>query len=504
MMQQIVETLQSFAQQHLGQILVALAILVGGWLVALVISALFRLALKRTEIDNRLAQWLVGEEKIEGIDVEKWMARLLFYLLMVFVLVGFFQALGLTLVTEPLNRFLNQVFEYLPRLIAPIILLLGAWMLATGLRFVVHRVLTAARLDDRLGHGAGMDDDQAIPIAKTISDSVYWLIFLLALPAVLSILDLQGLLSPVQSMVDKVLAFLPHLFAALLILAVGWLLARIVQRVVSNLLAAVGLDRLSAQVGLDTALGDQKLSRLLGLVLYVLILIPVLIASLNALQLDAITSPASAMLDTILSALPLVFAAALVLTIAFFVGRLVSGLLTNVLAGIGFDGILEKLGLGSAPSEGRARPSQLAGNLVLVAIMLFASIEAVNLLGFEVLGTLIAEFLVFAGQVALGLVIFAVGLFLANLAARTIEAGASAQAALLAMAARVSILVLAGAMSLRQMGLANEIIVLAFGLLMGAIAVAAAIAFGIGGRDLARTTLEGWAARLDAGSDSSA
>lgn len=503
-MTQIVEQLRAFAQENLGQILVALAILIGGWLVALVISALFRLALKRTEIDNRLAQWLVGEERIEGVDVEKWMARLLFYLLMLFVLVGFFQALGLTLITEPLNRFLNQVFGYLPRLIAPAILLLGAWMLATGLRYVVHRVLTAARLDQRLGQEAGIEDEEAIPLARTISDSLYWLIFLLALPAVLSILDLEGLLRPVQSMVDKVLAFLPQLFAALLILAVGWLLARIVQRLVSNLLAAVGLDRLSAQVGLDTALGDQKLSRLLGLVLYVLILIPVLIASLNALQLDAITSPASAMLNTILSALPLVFAATLVLTIAFFVGRLVSGLLTNVLAGVGFDGIMEKLGLGSAPTEGRARPSQLAGNLVLVAIMLFASTEAVNLLGFEVLGTLIAEFLVFAGQVALGLVIFGVGLFLANLAARTIESGATAQAGILAMAARVSILVLSSAMALRQMGLANEIIVLAFGLLLGAIAVAAAVAFGIGGRDLARQSLENWVQRLEGDSRPSA
>ena len=60
------------------------------------------------------------------------------------------------------------------------------------------------------------------------------------------------------------------------------------------------------------------------------------------------------------------------------------------------------------------------------------------------------------------------------------------------MIARVAILVLAGAMSLRQMGLANEIVVLAFGLIVGAVAVAAAIAFGIGGRDVAKRKLEEW------------
>jgi hypothetical protein len=250
-------------------------------------------------------------------------------------------------------------------------------------------------------------------------------------------------------------------------------------------------------VGLDKALGEQKLSGLAGLVLYILILVPVLVASLNALSLDAITRPASQMLSTFLAALPLVFAAALVILIAYLVGRVVAGLVTNLLAGVGFNMVLVRLGVGAEPEEGRQTPSQIAGNLVMVAIMLFATIEAVDVLGFAVLSGLVAQFLVFAGHVLLGLVIFAVGLFLANLAAKTVKASTASQAPVLAVAARVSILVLAGAMALRQMGLANEIITLAFGLLLGAIAVAVAIAFGIGGRDLAAETLRRWRQRME-------
>ena len=136
-------------------------------------------------------------------------------------------------------------------------------------------------------------------------------------------------------MIDKVLAFLPNLLAATLILAAGWLLARVIQRVVSNLLAAVGADRLAENTGVASALGEQKLSGLIGLLLYVFILIPVLVAALNTLRLDAITAPASDMLQTLLAALPLLFGAALVLVIAFFVGRVVAGVVANVLAGIG-------------------------------------------------------------------------------------------------------------------------------------------------------------------------
>jgi hypothetical protein len=273
---------------------------------------------------------------------------------------------------------------------------------------------------------------------------------------------------------------------------VGWFIARIVQRIVSNLLAAVGADRFSERVGLSKLLGEQQLSGVVGLVVYILILIPVLIAALNALALDAVTEPATAMLDDILAAFPAIFAAALLLAIAYAVGRVVSGLVANLLAGVGFDRLPARLGLGEAPAEGGQTPSQVVGTLVLVAIMLFASIEALELLDFGAVAELVTRFTAFAGQVILGLIIFAIGLYLANLAAKTVRASGAAQAGLLAMVARIAILALSGAMALRQMGLANEIINLAFGLLLGAVAVAAALAFGLGGRQVASRELEEW------------
>jgi hypothetical protein len=318
------------------------------------------------------------------------------------------------------------------------------------------------------------------------------LVFLLFLPAVLDALALEGLLEPIQVMISKVLGFLPNIFAAGLILAIGWFVARVVQRIVSNLLAAIGADRLSEQVGLDAVLGKKQLSELLGLVIYVLILIPVLIATLNALALEAITRPAANMLNTILTAIPAVFAAALVVVVTYVMGRLVARLISDLLTDIGFNAILARLGLGKEPAEGERTPSEVVGYLVLIAIMLFASIEGLRLLGFDAVANLVTQFTTFAGQVILGLIIFAIGLYLANLAVEAVRTSGAAQAGLLVLATRVSILVLAGAMALRQMGLANEIINLAFGLLLGAIAVAVALAFGLGGREIAARELGKW------------
>ncbi len=490
-MQVILDQITRLVGAYIPNLVAALAILIIGWLVALILSAVVRGVLRRTTLDNRLARWIVGEEAAKAVEMERQISRGVYYLIMIFVLIAFFQTLGLTIITEPLNQLLIQVFQYAPRLLGAGLLLLIAWIVASALRLIISRVLTAAKIDERLGSSAALEEER-VPLAQTLGNAMYWLVFLLFLPAVLNALELEGLLQPVQGMINQILGFLPNIFAAGLILAVGWFVARIVQQIVSNLLAAIGADQLSERVGLAPVLGKQRLSGLLGLVLYVLILIPVLIAALNALALEAVTQPASNMLNLILDAIPAIFAAALVLVIAYVVGRVVAGLITNLLTGVGFNAVLARLGLGKEPAEGERTPSEVVSYLVLVVIMLFAAIEASRLLGFVLLADLVAQFTAFAGQVILGLIIFAIGLYLANLAARTVQASGAAQAGWLAMAARVSIMVLAGAMALRQMGLANEIINLAFGLLLGAIAVAVALAFGLGGREIAAREVEGW------------
>jgi hypothetical protein len=245
------------------------------------------------------------------------------------------------------------------------------------------------------------------------------------------------------------------------------------------------------------ALGDQRLSALLGLIVYILLLIPVLLAALNALDLAALTLPVSNMLDTLLAALPNLFAAVLLLAIAYVGGRLVGALVMNLLAAAGFDSLPRRLGLaapaaaGAAATGGRT-PSEVAGGLVLAAVMVFAAMEASRLLGFGLLAALLAEFLVFAGRILVGLVIFAVALWLADMAAGVVRASAVPQPRLLSLLTRVAVLVLGGAMALRQMGLANEIITVAFGLLLGAFAVAAALAFGLGGREVAAQEVREW------------
>lgn len=212
---------------------------------------------------------------------------------------------------------------------------------------------------------------------------------MLFLPAVLGALNLQGLLAPVQGILNEFLGFLPNLLAAGLIGFIGWCVARIVRQIVTSLLAAAGGDRLSDRLGI------APLSAVVGLIVYAL-------------------------------------------------------------------------------------------------IIMFSVFEASSLLGFNVLSEIMKELTVLGGHILLGLVIFALGLYLANLASKTIQTSGNAQAGLLTGLARMAIILLSGSIAIRYMGLANEIINLAFGLIRGAQTVAVALAFGIGGRDIAARKLEEW------------
>jgi Conserved TM helix len=309
----------------------------------------------------------------------------------------------------------------------------------------------------------------------------------------------------VQNLSADVMSAIPKIIKAVIIGAVSWFVAKIVRDIVTNIAAAAGSERLAARLGLTRSMPNQTLAGIAGTLVFVTILVPGIISALQALDIEAVSGPAILMLNQITLMLPRVLTAGALIALSYFIGRFLSELVTTTLATLGFDNIVQVLGLSNlvneaAPQrtdsiEGSANtktPSQLAGILVLVATMLTAAISATNILGIPSL-TMITESVLFIGsQILIGLVVFAVGLFLANLAFRLINASGTRQSNILAQTARIVIIVLVGAMGLQRMGIAPDIVNLAFGLTLGALAIAAAIAFGLGGRDVAGEQLRQW------------
>lgn len=472
---------------YVPNLLAALVILVVGWLIAFAVSALIGMAMSKTKLSHLIAESMHGSDKEAEKNVAKTTKTIVYYLIMLFVLVAFFQSLHLTVITEPLNQMLNKIFEFAPQFIAALAILVIAWLIASVVKNILNTVFEKTKLDEQLASKTGRKG--SISISSSIANTAYWLILLLMLPIILNTLGLNDVLGPVNDMFSKFLGHLPNIFSATIILVVGWFIASIVRQIVSNLLSSAGADSFLESVGLGDAMGGNKLSEILGLVVYIFILFPVLISSLEALSLDSIVGPATNMLNEIFAVIPNVFAALIMLGIAAFVARLASGLVESLLKSIGFDNILGWVGIEAKIKEENA-PSKLVGKLVLIMIILFASMEAFRMINLEAISLLLSQFIVFAGQILMGIVILLVGVILANFAAKAIQSTGSSHAGALSGIAKAGILILASAMGLREMGFANEIINLAFGLLFGAIAVAIALSFGLGCKDLAARQAE--------------
>ena len=474
-------SLQDTLGTHLPGILGALGILIVGWIIAVTARAGVRKSLALLRVNAR-----VEESTEQPMDIEGGVALVVFWIILLITLIGVFNSLHLDQVSNPFNALLTQVFGYLPRFAAGVLLLILAWIVASAVRTIVARLLAATPWHRKLSAEAGM-----APMNKSVGNVLFWLIMLLFVPAIVGAFDLQGLLEPVRGMIDKALDIVPNVVAAFVIGFVGWLVAKILRGIVANLLAAGGLDRVNESVGLARSV---RLSQLAGTLVFIFVFVPALIAALDALKVESVSRPATEMLEIILGAVPHIIAAALILVVTYYVARFASALLSNLLHGVGFDALPEKIGL--SHFRGTLLPSVLVGRLVLFFAMLFATVEAANRLDFEQVRDIVSGFIRFGGDVLLGGVILVIGFWLANLAFEAIRSASGEQASVFARIARVAILGLVVAMGLRAMGIADDIVNLAFGLTLGAVAVAIALSFGLGGREAAGRQMEYWLGRL--------
>ena len=478
----LVTSLQSTLGEQLPAIFLALLIIAIGWVVAVVLRAGTRRLLSMLKVDNR-----IEESTGQKVGVESGIAVGVFWLVILVTVVAVFDSLHLDRISNPFAQLVTQIIGYAPRLIAGTVLVLLAWLVATVIQALAQRALSASSLGTRLSKEAGME-----PMSKTVANVLFWLVILLFIPSILAAFDLRGLLEPVQGMLSKLLDMVPNLFGAAVIGFVGWLVAKVMRGLVTNLLAAAGADRMGSQIGLADAV---KLSRLAGTIVFILVFVPTLIAALDALKVEAISRPATEMLERLLAAVPNLVAAALILVVTWYVAKFAADLLQRLLAGMGLDTVPEKLGMSSIFS-GVFKPSAMARWLALFFAMLFATVEAANRLDFTQVRDLVATFIKFGGEILLGGVILVIGFWLAGLAHDAIKRAMGDGRTGLAQLARIAILGLVLAMGLRAMGIADDIVNLAFGLTLGAVAIAFALSFGLGGREAAGRQMEHWFSKL--------
>jgi len=457
----------------IGSIIGAILIFVLGWLVALGIAALVRNVLARINLNQRMNTSTGKTYDLEGI-----ISKIIFWFIFIIAISAALNQLNLNSISAPFANMVGQVLGFIPNLIGAIAVGIIGWVIATIARTALNAALSKTSMDERLSAEAGMK-----PMSTTIADMVYWFILLVVFTMVLGQLELDGLFAPLTNMVNKIFDFLPNLILAGVVFFVGYIIAKVVRGIVVNLVSTFNVQELASKAGLSN---QNSIPNIAGSLAFLVVIIPTILAALEALKVEAIVRPATNMLNKIMEALPNIFMAVAILVVTYFVVRMVANIVKGLLENTQINQLPEKVGL--AQTMGSTRISDLVGHAILFFAMLFAAIAAADLLNFEAISALILMFIDFGASIILGAVILFIGFWLANLIAGIVERSEQGSP-FLANIVRVLIMGLVLAMGLKAMGIADSIVNLAFGLTLGAVAVAFALSFGLGGQEAAARLL---------------
>lgn len=392
---------------------------------------------------------------------------------------------------EAIQNFFYSIMQQVPNVIYAAILLVIAFVAAKIVKSLVIKLLKAVHAENFLSK-LGVKDTATNSSIEFVAKLAYFVTFLLFLPGVLDKLGMESVSYPITSMVNSFLAFIPRFVAAGIIVAVGIFIANIVKELLIPVLKAIKVDALQEKAGIEAS-ENAYFSHIIANVVYGIIILIVITSALDQLGIAAVSVPANAVVTAIFNAIPSIFCAIVIIVAGAFIAKLVAKLLENLLAGIGADSFIEKL-TGNAGKK--IVLSKLISAVVKYVLVIIFLVQGINVLNLPILTEIGAAVIAYLPAVLSAVIILAVGIFAGNTAeAALAKKFPSAKAG--ALAAKIAIYVLVAFLCLSQLGVATAIVETTFILIIAALCIAFAVAFGVGGRGFAANTLDKLEKKID-------
>lgn len=384
-----------------------------------------------------------------------------------------------------LSSLSAQFGNTIPRLLGAIAILIIGLMIAKAIRNFVRKMLTQSGIDQK------MDPQGKTPfsLAATISKLIYWVLLIYLFLFVLNMVGVGGdALGPLKGLLSEIGGYIPNIIGAGLIGFIGYMIANIGKEAVG--LISSGIDSVGDRMGIS---GDFNLTGILKQIVFLFIFIPIILVALDTLNISTISDPAKHMLQTFFDAIPNIIGAAIILFVFIFGGRFISNVVKELMDNLGVDNSMKGLNISGMIGENQSI-SSISSKILYFFIAFFGVITAVEKLNFGRLSEILNDVLDLSGHILFGMIILLLGnqisRFVADYFNKTNQPAIST-------IARFATLGLFLAISLRYMGIADDIVNLAFGLILGAVAVAFALSFGLGGREAAGEQMKRFFARFN-------
>ena len=377
---------------------------------------------------------------------------------------------------DQINEFMATMPGWLAAILTVIFGVIVAYIIRTILAGAINRTRLGAKAKTTGGN-----------IGSAIGRAAFWLILLFFIMLALGYLNMGQFTQPIERLYSDIAAFVPNLIGAGFAFFLGWILARVAQKATTSVLQAVQVDTIATRLGVTTATGSTgSISRAMGLLVFVTIIVTSAIIALDILAISAISVPLASLLQSFLDFIPNLIGAGIVLAAALLIGKFISNFLQNFLPTLGFDRSINTL-MAFDDGEGlQVSPSRVAGNLAFIIVAVLGLTAALDILKIEFLSTTFDQIVDFGGQLLRAAVLIMIGVFLATLISRIMAGVINPKFAELFRYVAILIFTFLGLSSIDPKG---DIVPIAFGALVIGSAVAGALAFGIGGREWAGEVL---------------
>jgi hypothetical protein len=200
---------------------------------------------------------------------------------------------------------------------------------------------------------------------------------------------------------------------------IGWLIAKMVRDILINFLKSTGMDNLGQRFRLIKNIEETSLSSMIGNIVFIFILIPTIITALEKLELKGISDPAIAMLQDVLTLIPNIAVAVILLLVGIWLGKWVERMVTQMLWRLRFDRVFHQMGIGSlTPEQPKYALSQMEGLLAKIVVVLLFTVEALQIVHLDFLITLATGVIAYLPMLLAALIILGIGLYLGHLIER--------------------------------------------------------------------------------------
>lgn len=382
-----------------------------------------------------------------------------------------------------MNELLTSLFSSgIWGIIKAVLLLLLAFIAAAIVKSLVTKLFTRTKLNALLGR-PDVNTDGKEKTVNFIGKLAHLLVFLLFVPGIFESLGMKEVSSPILNLLNSLWGFLPNILAAVIVLWIGFFIARLVRELLIPVFNRLKVNTLQEKAGIQVA-DTARLSNTLAYIVYVLILIPVIIAALQVLNIQAVSAPAIKMLDTIFAFIPSILATLVIIIIGCMVARFSGNIVENLIASAGFD---TKLAERLADKGNSFVLSKIIGTIVHVIMMIFFIVESFGVLHLDVLTGIGSAVIGYMPYVLASALILLACYICDGLAGKALSKN---NHSVLALVVKTAIYTIGIFMVLNELGIAKEIVNTAFILIIAALATAFAVSFGIGGRDFAKNVLK--------------